>query len=136
MVVDIRTAPIYETEPVDGAGPQPFLNTVAVGWTDAGPAELLATLHDVEAELGRVRELGPAKRPRTIDLDLLLYAGRVESGPGLILPHPRMHLRRFVLVPLLDLAPAAADPAGGRPYRSWLAAAPAQRIELFRARST
>jgi 2-amino-4-hydroxy-6-hydroxymethyldihydropteridine diphosphokinase len=136
VMTGIRRAAIYETEPVEGAGPQAFLNTVVTGWTTLSPAELLAALHEIEGELGRVREPGSAKRPRTIDIDLLLYAGRAENGPGPVIPHPRMHLRRFVLVPLLDLAPAAADPRDGRPYRSWLAAAPAQRIELFRARST
>jgi 2-amino-4-hydroxy-6-hydroxymethyldihydropteridine diphosphokinase len=118
----LRTAPVYETEPLEGAGPGLFLNTVAAGWTAVEAAALLEKLNAIELDLGRWREPGGGKRPRTIDIDVLLYADRVDDDPRLTLPHPRMHERAFVLVPLLDLAPTLADPRSGRPYRSWLAA--------------
>ena len=80
--------------------------------TDLDPAALLDRLLDVERGLGRVR----AERwgPRTIDLDLLLYGDRTVDEPGLTVPHPRLHERRFALEPLLDLDPELAIPGRGR----------------------
>jgi 2-amino-4-hydroxy-6-hydroxymethyldihydropteridine diphosphokinase len=87
-----------------------FVNGVArLDWSDAAgteadPAALLAALHRLEAAFGRVRGLPNA--PRTLDLDLIAVGGMVRSAPGPVLPHPRAHLRRFVLRPLADVAPA------------------------------
>jgi len=75
--------------------------------------ELLDTLLAVEQDLGRVRE-GPRYGPRTIDLDLLLYGDAVVAEPGLELPHPRLHERRFALEPLAELDPALVVPGRGR----------------------
>ncbi len=131
----LRAAPAYETEPLEGAGPGLFLNTVASGWTAVDAAALLERLNAIELDLGRRREPGGGKRPRTIDIDVLLFADRVDDDPRLTLPHPRMHERAFVLVPLLDLAPTLADPRSGRPYRSWLAACAGPRIAAGSGRS-
>jgi len=128
LMSGLRIAPIYETEPLEGAGPQRFLNTVASGWTSLEATMLLDRLHGIEANLGRRREPGASRLPRTIDIDVLLFADRVQNDPRLCLPHPRMHERRFVLAPLLELAPAVADPRSGRPYRSWLAELPPQGV--------
>ncbi len=135
LLSGLRSAPVYESEPLDGAGPGLFLNTVAAGRTSLEPAELLARLNAIELELGRRRGTAAGKQPRTIDIDVLLYGDRVDDDPRLTLPHPRMRERAFVLAPLLDLAPMLVDPRSGRPFRSWLAACAGQRCSIYRARS-
>jgi 2-amino-4-hydroxy-6-hydroxymethyldihydropteridine diphosphokinase len=102
-----------ETDPVGPVLDQPkFLNGAARLETDLPPRELLAALLAVEAELGRVRD-GPSGGPRPIDLDLLLYEDEVLDEPGLTLPHPRLHERRFVLEPLAELRPGLKVPGKG-----------------------
>lgn len=85
-----------------------FLNAAAAVETDLDAHGLLATLLGIEAALGRDRTA--AAGPRTIDLDLLLFGDRIIDAPGLVLPHPRMHRRRFVLEPLVEIAPNAWHP--------------------------
>ena len=105
-----RLSQVYETEPVE-TFPQPlFLNMVAELRGDALPPadEVMARLLQVEHSLGRTRDL--AKGPRTIDLDLLLYGNETCDTQLLTLPHPRLQHRRFVLVPLAELAPAFVHP--------------------------
>ena len=104
-----RVSSIYETEPVSDIEQQPFLNMVAeVGNHLPSPEQVMARLLRIEYLLGRTRELNDG--PRTIDLDLLLY-GDVESQTQfVILPHPRMHERRFVLEPLVEIAPRVSHP--------------------------
>ena len=99
----LATSPLYETAPVGGP-PQPdYLNAVVLIQTALPPRALLDALHRIEARFGRVR----AERfgPRTLDADVLLVGGLVVDEPDLIVPHPRMWERRFVLQPLSDLAP-------------------------------
>ncbi|MDE2923199.1 MAG: 2-amino-4-hydroxy-6-hydroxymethyldihydropteridine diphosphokinase [Acidobacteriota bacterium] len=84
-----------------------FLNAAAAVETDVDAHTLLATLLGIEAALGRDRT---ATGPRAIDLDLLLFGDRIIDAPGLVLPHPRMHRRRFVLEPLVEIAPNAWHP--------------------------
>jgi len=107
------TLPI-ETEPVGYEDQPRFLNAAARVATTRSPRELLALLLQVERELGRVRGEGPRYGPRTIDLDLLLYGDETIDEPGLEVPHPRMHERRFALEPLVELDPALAVPGRGR----------------------
>ena len=107
------TLPI-ETEPVGYEDQPRFLNAAARVATTRSPRELLALLLQVERELGRVRGEGPRYGPRTIDLDLLLYGNERIDEPGLEVPHPRMHERRFALEPLVELDPALAVPGRGR----------------------
>ncbi len=107
----LRSSRVYETDPVGGP-PQPeYLNAVIEVETTLEPAELLRVCVDVEDELGRER--GERWGSRTIDIDLLAYGDREIDEPELTVPHPRMHERAFVLVPLLELD---ADPplSGGR----------------------
>ena len=96
----VAVSTLRETDPV-GYEEQPrFLNGVVQLGTELSPRELLARLLAIETRLGRVRGQGPRFGPRTIDLDLLLYGEETVDEPGLTLPHPRLHERRFVLEPL------------------------------------
>lgn len=112
VVVVKRVAPFYLTAPVGFTGQAEFLNTVAEVETTIQPAELLRLLLSIEVELGRERTVRWG--PRTIDLDLLLYGCLKINEPDLIVPHPRLHERAFVLVPLADLAPALELPGRGK----------------------
>lgn len=108
-IVVLRSSRIYETAPV--GPPQPdFLNAVVEVDTTLSPEDLLAACAAVERELHRVR--GTRWGPRTIDVDLLAYDDRVIETNELIVPHPRMHERAFVLVPLLELAEDPPLPGG------------------------
>lgn len=110
----LRLSSIYETEPVGVGGRQPpYLNMVAelAGPPLPPPEQLLARLLRIEYACGRRRESPLA--PRTLDLDLLVYGNEVRSSEYLILPHPRLHLRRFVLAPLAEIAPDLRHPASG-----------------------
>jgi 2-amino-4-hydroxy-6-hydroxymethyldihydropteridine diphosphokinase len=92
-----------------GVGPQPrFLNAAAVGECALAPRDLLDALLAVELAFGRERPYAGA--PRTLDLDLILYDGAIISEPGLVVPHPRFRDRRFVLEPLVEIAPDWIDP--------------------------
>ncbi|HET7568627.1 MAG TPA: 2-amino-4-hydroxy-6-hydroxymethyldihydropteridine diphosphokinase [Gaiellaceae bacterium] len=108
-----RLSSIRETEPWGYADQPPFLNAVAEVETALAPRALLDLLLAVERELGRTRE-GPRYGPRIIDLDLVLYGDDVVDEPGLTVPHPRLHERRFVLEPLAELAPGLEIPGQGR----------------------
>jgi 2-amino-4-hydroxy-6-hydroxymethyldihydropteridine diphosphokinase len=103
---------LRETDPVGVVDQPPFLNGAAALETDFSPRELLDALLAVERELGRERR--ERWGPRTIDLDLLLYGEETIDEPGLTIPHPRLHERRFALEPLLDLDPELAIPGRGR----------------------
>lgn len=108
----LRTAPLYRTAPVGYTEQEWFVNTVAEIDTTLSPRELLAACLEIERRLGRVRSMRWG--PRVIDLDLLLYGELVVDEPDLVVPHPRMHERAFVLVPLADLAPDLAVPGRGK----------------------
>jgi 2-amino-4-hydroxy-6-hydroxymethyldihydropteridine diphosphokinase len=106
----VRLSSVYETEPFETI-PQPaYLNMVAElrSRTLPPPEELMAGLLEVETSLGRVRKI--SKGPRSIDLDLLLYGNETSDSEFLKLPHPQLHRRRFVLVPLAELAPSLVHP--------------------------
>jgi 2-amino-4-hydroxy-6-hydroxymethyldihydropteridine diphosphokinase len=110
----LRVSSLRETDPV-GVEDQPkFLNGVAVIETRAAPRAVLERLLAVERDLGRDREAGARWGPRPIDLDLLLYGDHVVDEPGLRVPHPRLHERRFVLEPLAELDPRLVVPGHGR----------------------
>ncbi|MYN13219.1 2-amino-4-hydroxy-6-hydroxymethyldihydropteridine diphosphokinase [Pusillimonas sp. TS35] len=99
----LRLSPFYRTAPVASSGPD-YINAVAELHTTLSPHDLLALLQEIEHAHGRTRPYRNA--PRTLDLDLLLYGDARIHTPTLTVPHPRMHLRAFVLQPLADLAPA------------------------------
>jgi 2-amino-4-hydroxy-6-hydroxymethyldihydropteridine diphosphokinase len=116
-----RLSSVYETEPVDVSSQPYFLNMVAE-LTGALPApeQLLARLLRIEYALNRRRKL--LRGPRTIDLDLLFYGQRQSSTEFLTLPHPRLHLRRFVLTPLAEITPRLLHPTLKRTIAELLAA--------------
>ncbi|HSD50449.1 MAG TPA: 2-amino-4-hydroxy-6-hydroxymethyldihydropteridine diphosphokinase [Candidatus Methylomirabilis sp.] len=108
----IRVSPILESAPQEGVEGGLFLNAVAEIVTSLLPRRLLGHLRDIEAALGR--PLGHEPRSaRTMDLDILLYGDMVVSEPDLVIPHPRMIHRRFVLAPLVAIAPATRHPILG-----------------------
>jgi 2-amino-4-hydroxy-6-hydroxymethyldihydropteridine diphosphokinase len=105
----VAVSPVYETDPLGGPGEQgAYLNLVAQLDTDLSPRELLEVCRRLETAADRVRE--ERWGPRTLDVDVLWVDGRTASDPDLEVPHPRMWERRFVLVPLADLAPDVATP--------------------------
>lgn len=101
---------VYETEPVGCLDQPAFLNLVIRVETEVGPRELLTVCQEVEDTLGRVR----AERwgPRVIDIDILLYGRQSIAEPDLVIPHPEMGMRAFVLIPLEELEPEAKRPEG------------------------
>lgn len=106
-----RVSSFYETEPVDLREQPWFLNCAAQAETELPPLELLRALREIESHMG-TRKLVP-KGPRLIDLDILLYGEETIDTPELQVPHPRMLLRKFVLVPLAEIAPYLKHPSWG-----------------------
>ena len=107
-----KVASLYRTAPVGNTRQDWFINTVAGVETNLNPRQLLAFLLDVEAGLGRVRSVRWG--PRTIDLDLLVFGQEEIRAPGLIVPHPRMCDRAFVMTPLAEIAPGLIIPGRGK----------------------
>jgi len=114
----LRLSAFYETRAWPNPADPPFINAVAAIDTALEPFPLLARLHELETSLGRKRSA--ANAPRTLDIDLLDYRGRVEEG-GVILPHPRLGERRFVLEPLAEVSPHWRHPVSGRTVQALLA---------------
>jgi 2-amino-4-hydroxy-6-hydroxymethyldihydropteridine diphosphokinase len=121
----LRLSPVYETEPVGPPQP-PYLNMVAELETELSPKGLLAEMLRIEKALGRERR--ERWGPRTLDLDLLLYGDLVLEEAGLSVPHPRLHERVFVLVPLLDLLPEGRHPLLGQSFAELLASFDASSV--------
>ncbi len=121
-----------ETDPVGPAGQGAYLNAAMVVETSIKPRALLDALLEIERANGRDRDAEQRWGPRTLDLDLLLYADRVIDEPGLTIPHPRMHERMFVLEPLMQIAPGLDVPGRGtvRDLHATLRAAESPEIAI------
>jgi len=105
----VQVSSFSETDPVGGPpGQEKFLNAAAALDTALKPRELLEACMEVERELGRTRDVPWG--PRTMDMDILLYGDEAVDEPGLVIPHPRMHERMFVLMPLAEIAPGVRHP--------------------------
>ena len=116
---------LYRSAPIDAPGQPDYVNAAAGVDTDLSAAQLFAALQDIELRHGRERP--HANAPRTLDLDLLLYGDSAFQSAMLTLPHPRMHLRAFVLLPLLELDPRLEVPGRGA-ARELLARCAGQRV--------
>ncbi|MCL2636681.1 MAG: 2-amino-4-hydroxy-6-hydroxymethyldihydropteridine diphosphokinase [Betaproteobacteria bacterium] len=121
----VRCSSLYRTAPVGLVNQPDFINAVALLETTLEPAQLLAELLAIEGRFGRRR--GERNGPRSLDLDLLLYDECRFDQPELTLPHPRLHLRAFVLRPLAEIAPDLRLPGRGQ-LAAWLPAVANQRI--------
>jgi 2-amino-4-hydroxy-6-hydroxymethyldihydropteridine diphosphokinase len=120
----------YETAPQPPSGQPPYVNAVVrLEGASPDPAVLLGWLQAIEAHAGRTR--GAANAARTLDLDIIDMDGTLRDAPDPVLPHPRAHLRAFVLWPLADVAPDWVHPRLGRGVQDLLAALPAQQIALL-----
>jgi 2-amino-4-hydroxy-6-hydroxymethyldihydropteridine diphosphokinase len=108
----VRSSSLYRTAPIGHAAQPEFVNAVVLLDTGLPPRRLLDALLDIERAAGRERSFPNA--PRRLDLDLLLYGEQTIDAPGLVVPHPRMHERAFVLAPLAEIAPDAVVPGHGR----------------------
>ena len=105
---------VYDTDPIGNADQPRFLNMVCQVYTRLAPQGLLALAKGIESKLGRT---GKSQAPRPIDIDILLYDQQVVETPELVIPHPRMAERAFVLVPLAEIAPDAVHPPSGKTVR-------------------
>ena len=109
----VKTSSIYETEPWGYNDPESFLNQVLVVETTLNSGEVLNQILEIESGLGRTRTIGKITG-RTMDIDILFYDNLVLHSGLLIIPHPRLHLRRFTLVPLVELDPGKLHPVFNR----------------------
>jgi 2-amino-4-hydroxy-6-hydroxymethyldihydropteridine diphosphokinase len=117
-----RVSSFYETEPVDFLEQAWFLNCAVEGETDVPAMELMRALRGIELRMGSKKLV--AKGPRLIDMDVLLYGSETIDTKELQVPHPRMHLRRFVLAPLAEIAPEAVHPTLKKTVKQLLAETP------------
>lgn len=118
---------LYETAPVGVQNQRDYMNCVVRITTKLAPQSLHRTTRSIEAALGRQPDTH--MKPRLLDIDILLYDDIEHRSPNLTIPHPRMKSRRFVLEPLLEIAPDIADPLTGRPLREYLGNVMSQKIE-------
>ena len=113
----MKRASLYETEPQGVRDQDRFLNTAVSGFYAGAPEELLALIHQIEAQFGRDRSQERRWGERSLDIDILLFGNLTLSTADLVIPHPRLEERQFALEPLLELLPAACSPLSGVPYR-------------------
>ena len=125
----LQESPFYETEPWGLTDQPAFLNMVLKGETSLIPLELLRQLKNLETGLGR--QPGVRWGPRLIDMDILFYDNLVLNTPQLVIPHPRLHERAFVLVPLADIAPDLLHPVLGKTIRQLLEQVDASDIKPY-----
>ena len=115
-----KVSSVYDTEPVGNVNQPRFLNLVCQAYTSITPKALLTLANGIEKKMGRVR--GQANAPRPIDIDILFYGDQVIDTPELVIPHPRLHERAFVLVPMAEIAPDLVHPVSGKTIRKLLQA--------------
>lgn len=127
----LRLSPLYQTAPWGYRDQPDFLNQAVEAETELEPQALLEHLKEIERRMGRQKTIRYG--PRSIDLDILFYGQQVIDLPGLVIPHPRLHERAFVLAPLADLAPAFVHPLLRQTVSQLLAAVNLSGVRLYRA---
>jgi 2-amino-4-hydroxy-6-hydroxymethyldihydropteridine diphosphokinase len=120
-IVPVKVSRKFESPAWPDPNEPKYTNAVVLVKTDRSPRQLMEILHEIEISFGRKR--GIANAPRTLDLDLIDYEGKLEVGPP-ALPHPRMESRAFVLLPLADVAPSWVHPRGGAMLRDLISQLP------------
>ena len=125
----VAVSALYESAPLGVTDQAPFLNAACAAETELSPEPLLQLLKRIERDAGRTA--GPRWGPRPLDLDILLYDATQLDTPELQIPHPRLHVREFVLRPLADLAPDLAVPGDGRSVAELLRVVERQGVELL-----
>jgi 2-amino-4-hydroxy-6-hydroxymethyldihydropteridine diphosphokinase len=118
----LKASSVYRTKPMYVENQPDFYNMVVAGQWTGSPFALLDFAHEVEAAFGRDRAREFRNGPRSLDVDLILFGNQCIDSPELTVPHPKMAERAFVLRPLLEIWPEAADPKDGRKYATYLAA--------------
>jgi 2-amino-4-hydroxy-6-hydroxymethyldihydropteridine diphosphokinase len=106
-----KLSSVYDTEPVGNTNQPRFLNMACQAFTRLSPEGLLSLIKGIESKMGRHSKSG---EPRTMDIDILLYGEEVVEAPELVIPHPKMMKRAFVLVPLAEIAPGLVHPVSGK----------------------
>jgi 2-amino-4-hydroxy-6-hydroxymethyldihydropteridine diphosphokinase len=134
QVVLIKTSPFYRTAPVDYLDQDWFVNAAIKVLTSLAPLELLVRMQDVQHQLGR-KPGGVRFGPRLLDLDIIFYQDLILEHPELIIPHPRMHKRRFVLQPICDIDPTVVHPVLGLDVQTILNQMVIQDQEVVRCSS-
>ncbi len=127
-----KRSPVYETPPWGYADQPPFLNQCVMAETYLEPESLLGHLKRLESALGREKSF--ENGPRLIDIDILFYDELILNTPPLVIPHPRLHTRGFVLVPLNDIAPDLVHPVLGKPVSELLLDAERVNIHEYKGK--
>jgi 2-amino-4-hydroxy-6-hydroxymethyldihydropteridine diphosphokinase len=133
ILEQLRCSSIYETLPMYVVQQSKFLNMAAAGFYDRPPSALLQQILALESRLGRDRDNFTPKGPRIIDIDILLFGSRIIKDKDLLVPHPLLKERQFVLIPLLELEPDLRDPESGRPLAESLERLEDQGVYIFKA---
>jgi 2-amino-4-hydroxy-6-hydroxymethyldihydropteridine diphosphokinase len=107
----VKSSSRYQTEPWGNKKQDNFLNQVICVETSLGPHEVLKQIFDIEKKLGRNRDKNNQFAPRTIDIDILFFGNKIINEEHLTIPHPRLHLRNFVLTPMMEIAPGFIHPS-------------------------